>query len=156
MGRFSGQRHDPFRVSSERDQEKWVLDELMFHKLKDIRHFRWLKPTARATGRWEMDREGPMRPIGGTRGEAFRRALWSRAAGALVGAAFLIGPMWPLVLKQDIYLQLGVTTGCIVAFGLVMVVALDTLEAVFAATLAYAAVLMVFVGVVMESLGDNS
>lgn len=159
MGRFSGQRHDPFRVSSERFQERELLEKLLgTEKLKVVGNFCWLKDTASATGPWEepWKDKGEMRPIGGTRGEAFRRALWSRVAGALVGAAFLIGPMWPLVLKQDIYLQLGVTTGCIVAFGSVMVFALGTLDAVFAATLAYAAVLMVFVGVVMQSLSASS
>lgn len=114
-----------------------------------------LKPLAMATGPWE-DGNGAMQPIGGTRGERLRRALWSRVTGALVGAAFLVGPMWLLALKQEIYLQLGVTTGCIVAFGLVMVVSLNTLDAVFAATLAYAAVLMVFVGVVAQGLGGNT
>lgn len=160
MGRFSGQRHDPFRVSSERYQERKLLERLLqTEKLKAVGDFCWLKDTATPTGPWEEPWEpgkGGMRPIGGTRGEAFRQALWSRAAGALVGAAFLIGPMWPLVLKQDIYLQLGMTTGCIIAFGSVMVFALRTLEAVFAATLAYAAVLMVFVGVVMQSVGRSS
>lgn len=151
MGKFSGQRHDPFRVSGERFQEKWLLRKLMHEKLKPMSSFNWRKQAAKPTGPWE-DGEGLMRPIGGTRGEAFRHALWSRAFGALAAAAFLVGPMWALALKQNIYLQLGVTTGCIFAFGLVMVVAVSTLEAVFAATLAYAAVLMVFVGVVMQSL----
>lgn len=155
MGRFSTQPSDPFRISSERAQERWVLDEMMKLKLKRVRHFRWCKPMAKPTGPWE-DGRGAMQPVGGTRGEAFRRAVWSRAVSALVGAAFLIGPMWILVLKQDIYLQLGLTTGCIAIFGLVMVVALSTIEAVFTATLAYAAVLMVFVGVVMQSLGGSS
>lgn len=154
MGKFSGQRHDPFRVSGERFQEKWLLRRLMRHK-KSMRHFNWRKDAAVPTGPWE-DGEGFLRPIGGTRGEAFRHAFWSRAAGALVGAAFLVGPMWALALEQNIYLQLGVTTGCIFAFGLVMVVAVGTLEAVFAATLAYAAVLMVFVGVVMQSLNASA
>lgn len=156
MGRFSGQRHDPFKVSSERAQDRWLLDQLITdRKGKLVRHFEYLKKTSVAAGPWESGR-GSMRPIGGTRGEAFRRAFASRVAGGIVGAAFLIGPMWLLVLRQDIYLQLGVTTGCILAFSLVMVVALKTLEAVFAATLAYAAVLMVFVGVVMQSSGGDS
>lgn len=155
MGRFSGQRHDPFRVSGERFQERWLLKKLMRHKTPML-HFNWFKDAAIPTGPWE-DGEDLMRPIGGTRGEAFRHALWSRASGALVAAAFLVGPMWALALEQNIYLQLGVTTGCIFAFGLVMVVAVGTLEAVlFAATLAYAAVLMVFVGVVMQSLSVSA
>ncbi|KAJ0108160.1 hypothetical protein J7T55_000125 [Diaporthe amygdali] len=155
MGRFAGQRHDPFRVSSERFQEKILLDRVAIRLGKTVADFTHLQPEALATGPWE-DGESVMRPIGGTRGETFRRALWSRIASTLVGAAFLIGPMWLLVLNQNLYLQLGVTTGCVVMFGLVMVAALETLEAVFAATLAYAAVLMVFVGVVMDGLKADS
>ncbi|KAJ4393019.1 hypothetical protein N0V93_002225 [Gnomoniopsis smithogilvyi] len=148
MGRFSRERHDPFVVSSERDQDKWALDKLIGieakHKL-GVHQCRWLMRNAKAVGTWEVDKND-MRPIGGTRGEAFTRAWETRTLGALVAAAFLLGPMWALVLNQDIYLHLGVTTGCIVAFGLVMVVALKTLDAVFASTLAYAAVLTVLVG----------
>lgn len=150
MGRFSGQRDDPFRVSAERFQERVLVKELMLHK-KAMRHFNWRKDAAMTKGPWE-DGEGLTRPIGGTRGEGFRHAFRFRAAGALVGAAFLLGPMWALAIEQNIYVQPGVTTGCIFAFGLVMVVAVGTIEAVFAATLAYSAVLMVFVGVVMQSL----
>lgn len=149
MGRFSGQRHDPFRISGERFQEKWLLQKLMRHK-KAMRHFNWLKDSAAPTGPWE-DGEGFLRPIGGARGEAFSHALLSRTFGAVAAAAFLIGPMWFLALQQDIYSQLGVTTICIFAFGTVMIMAVGTLEAVFAATLSYAAVLMVFVGVVMQT-----
>jgi hypothetical protein len=136
-------------------QERELLEKLLeTERLKAVADFSWLKKMATATGPWE-DGTYEMRPIGGTRGDSFKRAFWSRAAGAGVGAAFLIGPMWPLVLKQDIYLQLGITTGCIIAFGSVMVFALDKLEAVFAATLGYAAVLVVFVGVVMQNLGGR-
>jgi len=46
-------------------------------------------------------------------------------------------------------MRLGVTTACIVSFGVVMVLYVDMLESVFAATLAYAAVLMVGVDGVM-------
>ncbi|KAK2599809.1 hypothetical protein N8I77_011532 [Diaporthe amygdali] len=150
IARFRGQRHDPFRVSSERFQEKILLDRVGMRCGKIVDDLQHLQPGALATGPWE-DGESVMRPIGGIRGEALRWALWLRIASTLIGIGFLIGPMWGLVLNQNVYLQLGVTTGCVVVFGLVMVAALPTLEAVFAATLAYAAVLMVFVGVVMAA-----
>lgn len=155
MGRFTSPSTDPFRVCSSRGADRDLLDRYISHHHRRYIHFyHWLKPTARAAGPWESD-DGMIRPIGGTRGEAFRRANLTRAGGALLAAAFLVGPMWGLVLRQEVYLQLEVVTGCIVAFGAVMVLALETLEAVFAATLAYAAVLMVFVGVVMARLGDG-
>ncbi|PSR98977.1 hypothetical protein BD289DRAFT_361612, partial [Coniella lustricola] len=154
MCQFSEERNDPFKISSERSLDRQMLYQAMRHKLKPLGLFQYLKPTATPTGPWE-DGQGEIRPMVGTRGEYFRRALWSRLAGALIGAVFLIGPMWLLVLEQNIFLQLGVVTGCIVIFGLLMVVWLDMLDAVFAATLAYAAVLMVFVGVVMQNLGTS-
>ena len=55
--------------------------------------------------------------------------------------------MWGLVLNREVYFHLGLTTGCVLAFGFLMAWYLNTLEAVFAATLAYAAVLIVVVGV---------
>lgn len=59
------------------------------------------------------------------------------------------------MLKQEIYISLGLTMGCVAAFGLLMVSKMESLEAVFAATFAYAAVLMVFVGVIMQKVGSG-
>lgn len=98
-----------------------------------------LKLGACAAGRWESD-DREIRPVGRARGEPF--------GGALLAAGFLIGPISALVLRQEVCLQLKVVTGCNFAFGAVMLLALETLEAVFAA------VLMVFVGVLMARLGD--
>lgn len=70
----------------------------------------------------------------------------------MIGGAFLIGPMWGLVLKREVYFYLGLTTGCVSAFGFLMAWYLDTVEAVFTVTLAYSAVLMVFVGVSTQAL----
>ena len=64
----------------------------------------------------------------------------------------MVAPMWVLVLKRDMWVHLGVTTGCVFAFGFLASWSLGTLEGVFAATLAYAAVLMVFVGVMMQEI----
>lgn len=90
--------------------------------------------------------------IANTRGQTLKKALWSRLVGALLGGVFLIGPMWLLVLVREIWVHLGVTTGCVFAFGLLASWSLSTLGEVFAATLAYAAVLMVFVGVMLQAI----
>lgn len=58
--------------------------------------------------------------------------------------------MWFLVLHQELYVNLGVATGFVSAFGFLMVFFVNSLEGVFASTLAYAAVLMVFVGVMFD------
>lgn len=153
MGSFTGQRLDPFRISGERFQEKWLLQRFMRHK-KAMRHFNWLKDEAFPTGPWE-DGEGYMRPIGGNRSDAFRHALRSRYFGAIGTALFLVLPMWTLALGQNIYVELVSATAWIFAFGTLTALFVSTLEAVFAATLSYAAVLMVFVGVVMQRLSDD-
>ncbi|KAL6695938.1 hypothetical protein J3F84DRAFT_348202 [Trichoderma pleuroticola] len=62
----------------------------------------------------------------------------------------------PIASTREIYLSLGVTMGCVAAFGLLMVLSMGSLDAVFAATFAYAAVLMVFVGVMMQNTGSSS
>ena len=54
----------------------------------------------------------------------------------MVGGAFLVGLLWGLALKRELYFELGLTTGCVSAFGPLMVLYLLLLEAVFAATLA--------------------
>lgn len=71
-------------------------------------------------------------------------------SSALAAGAFLVGPMWLLVLQRGLYVNLGAATGFVVTFGLLMVGYVDKPEQVFASTLAYAAVLMVFVGVMFD------
>ena len=164
MAKFSRQPNDPYIASSERSHDNNLLQRAMNHRgktasdwgnLSDPDNLVNLKKYAASTGPWE-DPSAALyaSPIANTRGETLRRALWSRVGGACVGGIFLIGPMWLLVLKQQLYLLLGVTTGCVSAFGLLMAWYLNTLETVFMATLAYAAVLMVFVGVVMGNVSS--
>ncbi|KAF2178706.1 hypothetical protein K469DRAFT_326820 [Zopfia rhizophila CBS 207.26] len=69
---------------------------------------------------------------------------------------FLIGPMWLLVLKCELFFLLGATTVCVTGFGFLMACYVDGLKYVFVRTLAYAAVLMVFVGVIMQELGNST
>jgi len=165
MAKFSRQRDDPFIASSERSHDNNLLQRAMNYRGKtasdlgdpsDPENLVHLKMSATPTGPWEVPSAGRgALPIANTRTEVVRRALWSRIGGACIGGAFLIGPMWLLVLKQELYLQLGATTGCVSAFGLLMAWYQGTLEAVFAATLEYAAVLMVFVGVVMGNVSSS-
>ncbi|PKK45301.1 hypothetical protein CI102_8141, partial [Trichoderma harzianum] len=108
------------------------------------------------TGPWEDRHRQSAKSIANMRGETKKKALLSRIGGAVVGGAFLIFPMWLMVLKQEIYLSLGVTTGYVAAFGLLMALSMGSLDAVFAATFAYAAVLMVFVGVMMQNTSSST
>ena len=71
----------------------------------------------------------------------------------LEGGVFLVGPMWLMVLQNELYTTLISTTGFVFGFGLVLSLvptfvdgAKVGLDTVMSATAAYAAVLVVFVG----------
>jgi hypothetical protein len=119
-----------------------------------------IPPDALDTGPWEEWIDGKVAPSGGTRSantkNVLRAAFWSRLGAASVAAVFLVGPMWLLVLKQDLFIHLGATTGFVAGFGLVMAFFVENPDQVFAGTLAYAAVLMVFVGVIMGNMDPGS
>ncbi|KAL4749836.1 hypothetical protein BDW72DRAFT_194417 [Aspergillus terricola var. indicus] len=116
--------------------------------------FEDLKANARPTGPWESGNDNIAQPLYTTRAEILKRGLLSRFAGALVGGVFLVGPMWLFALERDLYLQLGFTTGFVSVFGFLMAWLLGTPENVFTASTAYTAVLMVFVGVIMQEEGS--
>ncbi|KXH26804.1 hypothetical protein CSAL01_00350 [Colletotrichum salicis] len=103
---------------------------------------------------WSLGQEENPEPLGGTRNASakavLRRNFWWKIMGAVVGGAFLVSPMWLLVLQRDLYLNLGVATAFTFAFGFLIVGCVDQLDQVFTSTLAYAAVLMVFVGVMFD------
>jgi len=139
-----------FMVSYERHFDRVVIQDTMqdhFASMKNL--YENEKDCAQPSGPWEYPRNGLADPIDGTRPEALR-AFWRKTRAAFVGAGFLIGPMWLLALKQQLYLQLGATTGFVLGFGLVMAFSVDKVDQVFASTLAYAAVLMVFVGLSLQ------
>lgn len=58
--------------------------------------------------------------------------------------------MWFLVPHQELYVSLGGAAGFVYAFCFTMVFFANSLEGVFASTLAFAAVLMVFVTVIVD------
>ncbi|KAI0130010.1 hypothetical protein BJ170DRAFT_681488 [Xylariales sp. AK1849] len=159
MTQFYQQNQDPFIASSEREHDNFILHKYMTDASKwpGCDELRKLQDDAIGTGPWEKSRKGRgAKPIGGTRSVKLQKTLWSRIGGAVVGGIFLVGPMWALVLRRDLFFQLSLTTALVTAFGLLMAWSLPTLEAVFTATLAYAAVLMVFVGVMMQELDGTS
>ena len=125
---------DPFLVSGKRKVDRKLLDS----ELQD-REGMELTPTFH----WEREE---YIPIGGIRRDIRRRRFWRRVFVATVGAAFLIGPMWLMVLRNDVYTGLISTTAFVAAFGLMMASVLDKDIEVLSSTAAYAAVLVVFVG----------
>jgi len=170
MAKFANQSSDPFIASQEREHDGYLLLEALTREgITPSSLGEQQKLSAIPTGPWEQQQRhgrglirrntnistigesGVAQPLLGTRSETFKRAALARVTAALVGAVFLVGPMWALVLKQDsVYFQLGFTTACVLVFGLIMAWYLETVDKVFSVTLAYAAVLMVFIGVMME------
>ncbi|KAK6819488.1 hypothetical protein PG987_015971 [Apiospora arundinis] len=122
--------HDPFLVTGERNIDDYTK------KLSIIS----------VPGPWEEDNQ----PIGGTRAanvaQSALTGLKNRLATAALGGAFLVGPMWLMVKRADFNTSLVSTTLFVVVFGLLMAAYLDNSKDVMSATAAYAAVLVVFVG----------
>lgn len=126
------------------------------------RHREWIERLLKVsipTGPWETgDSKSSSKSASAlvnTRTASAKIAFWERVGAAGIGGAFLIGPMWILALERNLFVHLGVATACVTAFGLSCSFYLKTVDGVFAATLAYAAVIMVFVGVVLEEAGGK-
>lgn len=145
MGQHIGHPHDPFYITGERFIDRWMLHFAMKDREDPRDPLQWANPM----GNWETGEHRP-EPIGGTRDENVRKArvkgFRQRLGVAVVGGAFLIGPMWLMVLHNTLYTALVSTTVCVVIFGFVMALRLDRPMDVLSNTAAYAAVLVVFVG----------
>ncbi|KAH8160916.1 hypothetical protein CIB48_g7326 [Xylaria polymorpha] len=133
---------DPFYVTGERYIDSYVLHSLLGDARKDI------------TGKsipvdtpWEHTGE----PIGGTRNYMMAKSenaeFRKRIAIAAVAGFFLLGPMWLMVLHNTLYTCLVSTTISVTVFGFILAYSLDSPKEVMSGTAAYAAVLVVFVGV---------
>ena len=95
---------------------------------------------------WESENE--YIPMVGTRSHNRHTSLFTRLVAAAIGIAFLVGPMWLMMINTGFYTALIATTVFISAFGTMMACVLDRRQDVLAGTLAYAAVMVVFVGLV--------
>ncbi|KAL2153734.1 hypothetical protein VTH82DRAFT_4889 [Thermothelomyces myriococcoides] len=97
-------------------------------------------------GPWEEDSIA----IGGTRSENRIQSRLAQFRGrtmmAVIGGAFLVGPMWLMMLHRNLYTSLVTTTVCVAVFGLIIALFLEKPMEVLSGTAAYAAVLVVFVG----------
>jgi hypothetical protein len=139
---------DPFYVSGER-----YLDRKLLEHLLDGRGHLLTKKSV-ATGYWEDEGTGPPSRRD-TRRDNYRRS-WThgfhrRIGVAAVAGAFLIAPMWLMVLHNTLYTALVSTTVFVSVFGLLAAIYLSSHMEVMSATAAYAAVLVVFVGLTTET-----
>lgn len=143
MGQFLQIRKDPFCISGEKILDRNMLKSAMMGKPADS--LEW----AQSAGKWETGDEQP-KPVGGRRYDNYQRnwieGFERRVLAAVIGGIFLIGPMWLMVLHKKLYTALVSTTVFVCVFGLLMALLLDKLMDVLSSTAAYAAALVVFVG----------
>lgn len=138
---------DFFLATGEREVDRFVINTVIQHTGESAQ-------TLRAGPMKRTHRVEPITKvlyaIGATRGEKtdLKRAqdFRERLLLAAIGAALLLGPMWLMVLHNTLFTGLITTTMCVTFFGLVASWRLDDPNDVLSATAAYAAVLVVFVG----------
>ena len=132
---------DPFLVTGERMIDDFVIRST----LGESQHQDFGEPII-VPGPWEQDSQ----PIWGTRSmtvaKTWAQGFKERIAMAAVGGVFLIGPMWLMVLRNTLYTSLISTTVFVAAFGVLMACFVEKPKEVMSGTAAYAAVLVVFVG----------
>lgn len=145
---------DPFILSSSRNLESRFLELELLHIPSHVRE---------SKGEWSnINFHGPVYTADGSRGklskeEKFHQTL-QRLVMTIVGGAFLVGPMWLMVLQNQMYTTLITTTAFVFGFGFVISIvptfvdgAKLGMETVMSVTAAYAAVLVVFVGTTVST-----
>jgi len=135
---------DPFRITGEGKLDRTILNTNLYgivnSHMGDPREVR----------RWDEH----IRPIIRSRTDNWYKRLFARITVSAVGAGFLIGPMWLMMLNTGLYAALISTSVFVVIFGIMMAYVLDEHINVLSSTAAYAAVLVVFVGLRGEATGN--
>ena len=144
---------DPFYVSGTRCNDR----ALLAHYIGPRGSHQILK-TATVSGPWETKDATDSQQKHDTRTENYRRSwmrgFYERVGVAALSGAFLIAPMWLMVLHKTLYTGLISTTGFVAVFGFTAAAFLRHPTEVVACTAAYAAVLVVFVGLTTENAAD--
>ncbi|KAF5611114.1 uncharacterized protein FSUBG_2658 [Fusarium subglutinans] len=149
MEKRSLQPEDPFYMSGEKYQDRRLLEAILGDKMNSFEG----QPVFPAIGHWQKGPE-ESRSVRDTRQDNYKRnwtvGLHQRLAVAAVGGIFLMAPMWLMVLHNTLYTALASTTVFVTVFGLMAARYLTSLMDVMSSTAAYAAVLVVFVGLITE------
>ncbi|KAK4099030.1 hypothetical protein N658DRAFT_498843 [Parathielavia hyrcaniae] len=133
---------DPFRMTGENKLDRLILDT----SLGDARSRRFDSMHVRDVRQWD----GHMRAIIPSRTDNQYKRLLSRLVVSAIGAGFLIGPMWLMMIQRGLHVALVSTTVFVAVFGALAAFFLDSHAHVLSSTAAYAAVLVVFVGLTSE------
>jgi hypothetical protein len=160
MTECSKRERDPFHATGEYYTDKLALQKILqdtglqsdFHRLE--------LQTYQSRLRWETpDPNAPRATILGTRkvnvNVLATRAFYWRLGIAVLSAAFLLGPMWMMAYSPKRATALWGTTAFVLIFGLVMARWLERDAEVMSSTAAYAAVLVVFVGLILEDTAKS-
>ncbi|KAI1140703.1 hypothetical protein F5Y05DRAFT_374529 [Hypoxylon sp. FL0543] len=138
MVKFSGQQSDPFVATAER-----CVDSILMNKAMRIEQAR---PRELPPFHFPGLTSESLTPITIPRSDATSEALITRIAVAAGAGLFLIAPMWIMVLHNTLWTGLATTTAFVAVFGLSMAYFLSENIHVLSISAAYAAVLVVFVG----------
>ena len=141
MEGFSGSDGDPFVISAENPLDRYLLSIYIDVRLANDPDLKRLVST-KSWGQTRTTHNTRDRNVAASRLRGFKM----RVVLAAIGAAFLLGPMWLMVLRPGVYTSLVAVTVFVSAFGIFMAWALNEGKDVLASTAAYAAVLVVFVG----------
>ena len=151
MNTCSERVSDPFLATSENYIDMLVL----YHNMDRISEDFYLTKFKQvdSLGKWKGDEDSAA--IGGTRHNTLETSrlqnFYKRLGIAAFGGVFLLAPMWLMVLHHTTYTSLISTTVCVALFGVIMAVYMETVSDVLASTAAYAALLVVFVGLNVPS-----
>jgi hypothetical protein len=145
MERRSLQPEDPFYMSGEKYQDRELLETINGNEAYRFEG----KKVFPTIGPWHGSKS-----IRDTRQDNYQRnwtlGFHQRLAVAAVCGIFLIAFMWLMVLHNTLYTALVSTTVFVAVFGLMAAVYFTGLMEVMSSTAAYAAVLVVFVGLITE------
>jgi hypothetical protein len=145
MQKCSSQSEDPFYMSGENYLERHALKEIIGDNASSFED----NPFFNATRDWQRRPEDSCL-VRDTRKDNYLRnwnkGFYQRLGVAAVGGIFLMVPMWLMVLHNTLWTGLVSTTLFVAVFGLMAAAFLESSMDVMSSTAAYAAVLVVFVG----------
>ncbi|KAH7179329.1 uncharacterized protein B0J16DRAFT_169000 [Fusarium flagelliforme] len=148
---------DPFYLSGEKWLDRNLLRQIIGNKAGRLEQGDESNEFD-AIGYWQND-EKDAELISDTRRDNYRRnwftEFYQRLGMAAVAGIFLIVPMWLMVLHNNLWTALISTTVFVVVFGVLAAWFLKSSMEVMSSIAAYAAVLVVFVGLITEMNNDE-
>ncbi|KAH6843474.1 hypothetical protein B0I37DRAFT_384545 [Chaetomium sp. MPI-CAGE-AT-0009] len=137
------ERKNPFHMTGEKKLDRIIFDA----PLGNAKQPRFDGMSIRDVRKWDSHLGGVVQTPSYNR---YKR-LVGRLGVSAIGATFLIAPMWLMMLRSGLYVALISTTVFVAVFGVFAASFLDEHVHILSNTAAYAAVLVVFVGLTSEA-----